>query len=236
LQTNELCDKIKQRLSSHRHAHVVLWVQAPGKSNFWFTVRCWPRLREQVHEVRAPGFGDPYGGGEHWECIHLHLDDALISGEQMSRYLVEEGLRFQPSYASNGTDQHSILVGAVAASVDAMARIERCIRKLDVHHYGEESDEEDMECNFPVEVIRAIPLYLQKVEDVERHLYYTSYKVPDYVSIPLQLLFTKGYLPGVKAIDGRDVIEPPPNYAHWDTTWQKKVLDWESFAGAELCV
>jgi hypothetical protein len=227
----ELCAKIKMRIDG---AHVVLWVPEPGKSNFWITARCWPLLRDIVDEVWAlPNPAQPYyGGGEFLQSVHLVLDDALFTGQQMAEKLLEDML-FLPACDIYGADNHLIIVGALAATPAAIRHILRCHRKLS-KYASESSEDEDEELSASVEVLTTLTLAV--AEQYKQALYYSCYKVPDAVSIPLHELVAGGYISGASAdkIKGRDLVEPLPPYKQVEITWRQQPIDWHKFATVEL--
>ncbi len=230
----ELCAKVKSRIADCVVPHVVLWVPQPGKSNFWITARCWPLLRDIVDEVWAwPNPAEPfYGGGEFLQSVHLVLDDALFTGQQMTEKLLEDML-FLPAADIYGADNHLIIVGALAATPAAIRHILRCHSKLSKYASessddDEEEEEEQYELSATVEVLTTM-----RLADA---LYYSCYKVPDAVSIPLHELVAGGYISGASAdkIKGRDLVEPLPPYKQFEITWRRQPLDWREFATVGL--
>jgi hypothetical protein len=75
-----LCELIKDRIAEENCDTVLLWVQSPGKSNFWMSLLCWPFLRDVVDEVWSfESTRDPYLGlGSH--TAHISVDDAIFTG------------------------------------------------------------------------------------------------------------------------------------------------------------
>ena len=178
----------------------VLWLPAPGKSNFWVTLRCWPNIRERIDHVR-PCWGDtePYDTHKNDVC-HVWIDDILFTGEQMRKTILQD-LVVQPPVGYSNT----WLVAAVGMSAQSRACITAGITKLDEcaeFSIGQDGDvildpddEADGQWWDPgFEFVYEYDLVRNPAD--MRYYFYTGYKVADNFSIPLIELVEGGYIPG----------------------------------------
>jgi hypothetical protein len=190
-------------------------------------LRCWPYLKTIIDEVWYYASNrDPYGGGS-YSNAHLYLDDALFTGEQASKLILESSC-WQPVYAMDGTSDHLWIVAAMAMSDEAEERIRLCLRKADEFacEDEEEDEEEDEHEHFACAFVAHCELTL-KEED--RYVYYTGFKVPDNFSIPLERLVQDGVIPGLTlsnlATEGiLRVQSPQPPYRNLPLVLEGKAL------------
>ncbi len=224
----ELCAKIRKCITNEQCDHVLLWVQEPGKSNFWMALKCWPYLRDVVDEVwSTKAENDPYGGGGYTNA-HIYLDDALFTGEQMSKLLCET-YWFQPPYASDGTDEHLWIVGAMAASDAAEDRIAICVKRGDANYcLDDDGYESDPVQTRIAKCVSEFPLVPDKNENYK---YYTGFKVPDSFSVAeLVQMVEAGTIPGLTLADlttGPGIVtvrSPQPPYRALKLEWKGKPL------------
>lgn len=225
-----LCEQIRKRLKLRKIDRVLLWVDNPGKSNLWMSLKCWPHLRDMIDEVwpTSSPLQDPYGG-EGYSNGHIFLDDAIFTGEQISTKIHNNSYNLQPSFAFDGTENHLWVVATMAISDAAKVRVSTTVNRGDDRYYlDDDSEESDHELVREIEFVSEVALVPSSLKE-KRPSYYTGFKVPDNFSIPLVTLVEKGAIPGLTkenlTKEGEiKVSSIQPSYRSLKLTWKGKAV------------
>ena len=218
-----LCKKICELLEEQKIGRVVLWVDNPRKSNLWVALKCWPFLRDVVDEVRSARDvrRDPYGG-RGYSNAHIFLDDAIFTGKQMSKHIIDS-YYLQSSYGSNGTDDHLWVVAAMAMSKDAEELIGATLKRGDAD-YCVDDDPYESEVDVYRKVAFVSEVVLTPDDKSGRILYYTGFKVPDNHSIGLVPMIKNGDIPNITIGDlsmaGITHVKLKAPYHSLELTWK----------------
>jgi hypothetical protein len=158
----------------------------------------------------------------------------------MSKLLVDSW-NIHPPWGLGAHDEHTWIIAAMAMSEEGKERIQKSLKKGDIydlsdvssdHASSDDDDENEAAIYYRRKAVFASEFTLKphRNDPQNRYLYYTGFKVPDDVSIPLCDLVSRGLIPNLTMANLRmqgiaSLEDPLPPYKSMEIMLQGKSVD-----------